>query len=88
MADRTYTVTVASGELYIVGGTGNVFYLDGVRDLAIEWVEGGTLRFSQDDSSNNNHPLLFTTSTLRTLKMTELPGCPIYFGFDQRIERL
>ena len=63
MADRTYTVTVASGELYIVGGTGNVFYLDGVRDLAIEWVEGGTLRFIQNDSSNNNHPLLFTTST-------------------------
>ena len=30
MANKTYTVTVASGSLY-GGGTGNVFYLDGVR---------------------------------------------------------
>ena len=63
MADQTYTVTVASGTLYISGGTGNVFYLNGARDMALEWVEGGTLRFDQSDSSNNNHPLLFTTST-------------------------
>jgi hypothetical protein len=63
MADKTYTVTVASGTLYISGGTGNVFYLDGVRDMALEWVEGATLRFDQSDSSNNFHPLLFTTNT-------------------------
>ena len=63
MADKTYTVTVASGTLYISGGTGNVFYLDGVRDMALEWVEGATLRFDQSNSSNNFHPLLFTTST-------------------------
>ena len=63
MADQTYTVTVASGTLYISGGTGNVFYLNGSRDMALEWVEGGTLRFDQSDSSNNNHPLLFTNST-------------------------
>ena len=31
MAEKTYTVTVASGTLYISGGTGNVFYLDGVQ---------------------------------------------------------
>ena len=41
MADQTYTVTVASGTLYISGGTGNVFYLNGSRDMALEWVEGG-----------------------------------------------
>ena len=63
MADQTYTVTVASGTLYISGGTGSVYYLNGARDMALEWVEGGTLRFDQSDSSNNNHPLLFTTST-------------------------
>tara|TARA_R100001086_G_scaffold80409_1_gene39242 strand:- start:8 stop:1330 length:1323 start_codon:yes stop_codon:yes gene_type:complete len=63
MADQTYTVTVASGTLYISGGTGNVFYLNGARDMALEWVEGGTLRFDQSASSNDNHPLLFTTST-------------------------
>ena len=63
MAAQTYTVTVASGTLYISGGTGSVYYLNGARDMALEWVEGGTLRFDQSDSSNNNHPLLFTTST-------------------------
>jgi len=63
MAEKTYTVTVASGTLYISGGTGNVFYLDGVRDMALEWVKGGTLRFDQSESTNDNHPLLFTTST-------------------------
>ena len=31
MAELTYTVTVASGNLY-GGGTGNVFYLDGARN--------------------------------------------------------
>jgi hypothetical protein len=64
MADKTYTVTVASGNLY-GGGTGNVFYLDGVRNSTgpgeIKWVQGSTLRFNQNDSSNVNHPLLFTT---------------------------
>jgi hypothetical protein len=64
MADKTYTVTVASGNLY-GGGTGNVFYLDGVRNATgpgeIDWIQGATLRFEQSDSSNNNHPLLFTT---------------------------
>ena len=65
MADKTYTVTVASGSLY-GGGTGNVFYVDGVRNATgpgeIDWVQGATLRFEQSDSSNNNHPLLFTTN--------------------------
>ena len=62
MAEKTYTVTVASGTLYISGGTGNVFYLNSARDMALEWVEGATLRFNQSDSSNDNHPLIFTTS--------------------------
>ena len=30
MADKTYTVTVASGNLY-GGGTGNVYYIDSTR---------------------------------------------------------
>jgi len=63
MADLTYTVTVASGTLYITGGTGNVYYLDGARNMDVKWVKGATIRFEQSDSSNNNHPLLFTTST-------------------------
>ena len=31
MADKTYIVTVASGAQFPSGGTGNVYYLDGVR---------------------------------------------------------
>ena len=66
MADKTYTVTVASGNLY-GGGTGNVFYLDGVRNATgpgtIIWVPGATLRFEQSDGTNDNHPLIFSTNT-------------------------
>ena len=66
MAERIYTVTVASGDLY-GGGTGNVFYLDGARNSTgpgtVSWVEGGTLRFDQSAGSNDNHPLIFSTNT-------------------------
>ena len=66
MAEFTYTVTVASGSLY-GGGTGNVFYLDGVRNATgpgtVSWVNGGTLRFDQSAASNDNHPLVFSTNT-------------------------
>ena len=64
MADKTYTVTVATGQLYNGGGaTGNVYYLDGVRDIDLSWVKSGTLRFDQSDSSNDFHPLFFATQT-------------------------
>ena len=34
--------------LYLGGGaTGNVYYLDGVRDIDLSWVKSGTLRFDQ-----------------------------------------
>jgi len=66
MASKIYTVTVASGSLY-GGGTGNVFYLDGVRNATgpgtVEWVSGATLRFDQSDGTNDNHPLIFSTTT-------------------------
>ena len=66
MALQTYTVTVASGNLY-GGGTGNVFYLDGARNSTgpgtISWVQGATLRFNQSDGTNDNHPLIFSTNT-------------------------
>ena len=73
MAELTYTVTVASGNLY-GGGTGNVFYLDGARNSTgpgtVSWVQGGTLRFDQSDASNNNHPLIFSTTTSRDQYLT------------------
>ena len=61
MANKTYTVTVASGDLY-GGGTGNVYYLDGTREFDVIWEPGLTYRFDQSDSSNDNHPLLFSTT--------------------------
>lgn len=69
MANRTVTVTVASGTLYVVGGTGNSFYIDGTRpgDFTVDWVEDGTIRFEQSDSSNDGHPLIFSTSNSSTL---------------------
>ena len=73
MADLTYTVTVASGDLY-GGGTGNVYYLDGARNSTgpgtISFVQGGTLRFEQSDNSNDNHPLIFSTTTSRDQYLT------------------
>jgi len=73
MADKTYTVTVASGDLY-GGGTGNVFYLDGSRNAAgpgtVSWVNGGSLRFEQSNASNNNHPLIFSTTTSKDQYLT------------------
>jgi len=66
MANYTYSVTVASGNLY-GGGTGNVYYLDGARNATgpgtVTWVNGATLRFEQSDNSNDGHPLIFSTTT-------------------------
>ena len=73
MANKTYTVTVASGNLY-GGGTGNVFYLDGVRNATgpgtVSWVADSTLRFDQSAASNNNHPLIFSTTTSQAQYLT------------------
>ena len=73
MANKTYTVTVASGDLY-GGGTGNVFYLDGARNATgpgtIDWVADATLRFEQSASSNDNHPLIFSTTTSKDQYLT------------------
>ena len=66
MASKIYTVTVATGSSY-GGGTGNVYYLDGVRNATgpgtVDWVAGATIRFDQSDGTNDNHPLVFSTNT-------------------------
>ncbi len=89
MATYTYTVTVASGNLY-GGGTGNVFYLDGARNATgpgtVNWVEGGTLRFEQSNASNDNHPLIFSTTTSRDQYLTSgvtyyLDGASNYLSY-------
>ena len=62
-----YTTTVASGTLYIIGGTGSVFYVDGSRDMSLSVAGGTTIRFTQSDSSNDNHPLFISTSNSTSL---------------------
>ena len=62
-----YAVTVASGTLYVVGGTGNAFYLDGSRTMAITLLKGRTYRFTQTDNTNDGHPLIISTSNSSTL---------------------
>ena len=69
MAFKTYTVTVATGSRY-GGGTGNVFYLDGVRTMDVDVVGGLTYAFNQNDSSNDNHPLIFSTTTSTSQAIT------------------
>ena len=59
---RTFRVTVASGNLY-GGGTGNVFYIDGVGNPALTLVKGFTYVFDQEDSSNSGHPFHFKNTS-------------------------
>ena len=67
--DRTYTVTVVSGNPsnhpYYNQGSSNKYGIDGstaTADVTLTLVEGGTFRFDQSDSSNDGHPLRFSTT--------------------------
>ena len=64
---KNYAVTVATGTLYIVGGSGNVFNLDGSQQTAITLMKGKTYRFTQSDNTNDGHQLIISTSNSTTL---------------------
>jgi len=57
MAIKIYTVTVAN-----VGGA-NYYFIDGVRQLTLNLAEGYTYKFDQSDSTNDNHPFRFSTTS-------------------------
>ena len=67
--DRTYTVTVVSGNpsnhpYHNVGST-NKYAIDGstaTADVTLSLPEGGTFRFDQSDYYNSGHPLRFSTT--------------------------
>ncbi|WP_290944049.1 glycine-rich domain-containing protein [Hyphomonas sp.] len=64
---KNYTTTVATGTLYLVGGSGNVFNLDGSQQTSLSLLKGKTYRFTQSDSSNDGHQLIISTSNSTTL---------------------
>tara|TARA_Y100000592_G_scaffold58121_1_gene91030 strand:- start:99 stop:974 length:876 start_codon:yes stop_codon:yes gene_type:complete len=60
----TLTTTVASGQLYLGGGSvGNVYYFGGVREINLGFDIGTVITFNQDDATNDGHPLIVTTNT-------------------------
>ena len=63
-ANQTLTTTVGTGTLYLGGGaTGNVFLFGGTRNIALSAPRNSVITFNQDHSTNDNHPLIITTST-------------------------
>ena len=69
MANLTVTVAVTTGTQYLTGSTSNIFTFDGAQptDFTFPWVEDGTVRLEQSGSSNDGHPLIFSTSNSTTL---------------------
>jgi hypothetical protein len=69
MADLSITVAVTTGTQYVTGSTSNIFTFDGSQpaSFTFPWVEDGTVRLEQSGSSNDGHPLIFSTSNSTVL---------------------
>jgi len=69
MANLTVTVAVTTGTQYVTGDSGNIFTFDGSQpaSFTFPWVEDGTVRLDQSGSTNDGHPLIFSTSNSSTL---------------------
>jgi hypothetical protein len=69
MAELTITVAVTTGTQYVTGSTGSIYTFDGSQpaSFTFPWVQGGTVRLEQSGSSNDGHPLIFSTSNSSTL---------------------
>ena len=57
-----YTVTVQSVSTGYYS-TGNRYFINGSQQPTLNLTEGQTYRFNQDNSSNTNHPLRFSTTS-------------------------
>ena len=69
MANLTLTVAVTTGTQYVTGDTGSIYTFDGSQpaSFTFPWVASGTVRLDQSGSSNDGHPLIFSTSNSETL---------------------
>ena len=69
MANLTVTVAVTTGTQYVTGSTGSIYTFDGSQpaSFTFPWVASGTLRLDQSGSSNDGHPLIFSTSNSSVL---------------------
>ena len=69
MAELTITVAVTTGTQYVTGSTGSIYTFDGSQPASntFPWVASGTVRLDQSGSSNDNHPLIFSTSNSAVL---------------------
>ena len=57
-ATINYRVSVGTGTLS-TGGSGNVYFIDGIPTKTLSLIKGFTYVFDQSDSSNSGHPLRF-----------------------------
>ena len=69
MAELTITVAVTTGTQYVTGNTSSIYTFDGSQpaSFTFPWVEDGTVRLEQSGSSNDGHPLIFSTSNSTVL---------------------